>query len=118
MKNFTYRGKETSFLYTFDDLDVVRKYDEAEKRLNAILKEQESNIDMVERLKTAAHAMTIFVDELLGDGACNNMFGEATTITEVIKLKNTIVAYVVARITEENTAIEKIENREQRRAKK
>lgn len=118
-KNFIYNGVDTGFLYTFDNIETVDRYDKAEKTMNLILVSEETNESMASKITNCVLAMTIFIDEVVGDGTCNTHLGEKTTNSEVLKLKNSIVQYVAQRMTEENTAVQVIPpiNRAQRRAK-
>lgn len=120
MKNFTYQGKEYNFFYTMNDETVVERYDNAERKKNAMLEEVKAQgLPKVEENRAMLKAITTYIDEVIGDGTCNTILGESTTPTEIMKLANTLFMYVATRMSEENTAVEKPQlNREQRRAKK
>lgn len=107
-KKFKYNGTEYDFLYTYDDLATVEKYETAETAMIDGAKALgDKNPGMVEKVQAISKLYTDFIDGVLGDGTCNAAFGESVAYTEVIKFKNTLQHYVAGRMTEENTALEK-----------
>lgn len=111
-KNFKYNGTEYDFLYTYNDLATVEKYDDAERKMingAKVLNDEVNNgtVSMVEKIQGVCKLYTDFIDEVLGNGTCNTLFGDSVAYTEVIKLKNTLQRYVAGRMSEENTAVEK-----------
>lgn len=105
-KNFIYNGVDTGFLYTFDNIETVDRYDKAEKTLNLILVSEETNESMASKITNCILAAQIYIEAVAGDGICNTLLGEKTTYSEILKLKNSIMKYVSERMVEENTAVQ------------
>ena len=119
MKKFTYQNKEYDFLYNSDDEALVDRHDKADRKRVAAMQElNDKELTQVEQNRELAHVFCNYIDETLGDGTCNAVFGAETTLNAVRKMGNTLFNYIVECMKEERSAVEKPQlNREQRRAK-
>lgn len=111
MMNFKFGGRVYDFVYTMDDEAVVERFDKAEKVKNmAITMIKKEKLARVEENKSLLQALTSFIDEVLGENTCNETFKDVALATEILKLANTLTVYVANRMSEENTALDEIEN--------
>lgn len=108
-KNFQYQGKTYDYFFTMDNEESVEKYDNARIEYDKQVKTISANeATLIERNRQVMQAMTVFIDSVLGDGTCNETFGEQAKPTEIMKMTNTLLIYVQTRTNEENNAVEVI----------